>query len=100
MNLASLFPIANISTSPFEDHSGDGVPEACGVLSRSLAFREAVHGLTVLMVRPRNHLVLNPLKRPELGANPDEKQLTEVKFFSFFLGSHLRHMEVPRLGVQ
>ena len=35
----------NISTSTFESHLGDGVPEACGVLSASLAFPEAVQGL-------------------------------------------------------
>ena len=34
-----LFP------SNFESHPGGGVPEACGVLSASLAFAEAVQGL-------------------------------------------------------
>ena len=34
-----LFP------SNFESHLGDEVPEACGVLSASLAFAEAVQGL-------------------------------------------------------
>ena len=34
-----------ISASTFESHSGDGVTEACGVLSASLAFPEAVQGL-------------------------------------------------------
>ena len=29
----------------WEPNPGDGVPETCGVLSRSLSFREAVHGL-------------------------------------------------------
>ena len=33
-----------IYPSTFEDYSGLGVPEACGVLSRSLAFREAICG--------------------------------------------------------
>lgn len=32
----------NIYPSTFEGHSGVGVLEACGVLSRSLAFREAI----------------------------------------------------------
>ena len=35
----------NVSASTFESHPGDGVPEACGVLSASLAFPETVHGL-------------------------------------------------------
>ena len=35
----------NVSASTFESHPGDGVPEACGVLSASLAFLEAVHSL-------------------------------------------------------
>ena len=34
-----------ISASTFESHPGDAVPEACGILSASLAFPEAVHGL-------------------------------------------------------
>ena len=39
----SISLIASICASSFEDNPGDGVPEACGVLS--LAFREVVHGL-------------------------------------------------------
>ena len=35
----------NVSASAFESHPGDGVPEACGVLSASLAFPEVVQGL-------------------------------------------------------
>ena len=35
----------NVSASTFERHPGDGVPEAYGILSASLAFPEAVHGL-------------------------------------------------------
>ena len=35
----------NVSASTFESHPGNGVPEADGVLSASLAFPEAVHGL-------------------------------------------------------
>ena len=34
-----------ISASTFESHPGDGVPEACGVLSASLAFPEDMQGL-------------------------------------------------------
>ena len=39
----SISLIVSSSAFSFEDNSGDGVPEACGVLS--LAFREVVHGL-------------------------------------------------------
>ena len=35
----------NVSVSTFESLPGDGVPEACGVLSSSLGFTEAVQGL-------------------------------------------------------
>ena len=35
----------NVSGSTFESHPGNGVPEAYGVLSASLAFPEAVHGI-------------------------------------------------------
>ena len=35
----------NASASTFESHPGDGVPEACGVLSASLAFPETVQCL-------------------------------------------------------
>ena len=35
----------NVSASTFERHPGNGVPEAYGVLSASLAFPEAVHGI-------------------------------------------------------
>ena len=37
----------SVSASTFESHPRNGVPEACGVLSASLAFPEAVHGLDV-----------------------------------------------------
>lgn len=48
MHLTIPFPYVNISTSTFEeDHSGDGVLETYGVLSKYLAFREAVHCLEV-----------------------------------------------------
>ena len=35
----------NVFASTFESHPGNGVPEAYGVLSASLAFPEAVHGI-------------------------------------------------------
>ena len=35
----------NVSASTFESHPGNGVPEAYGVLSASLAFPESVQGL-------------------------------------------------------
>ena len=35
----------NVSASTFESHPGNWVPEAYGVLSASLAFPGAVHGL-------------------------------------------------------
>ena len=38
-------PLLWISASTLESHPGDGVPEACGVLSTSLAFPETVHRL-------------------------------------------------------
>ena len=38
-------PLLWISASTLESHPGDGVPEACGVLSASLAFPEAVQSL-------------------------------------------------------
>ena len=34
----------SVSASTFESHNGYGVPEACGVLSVSLAFPKAVQG--------------------------------------------------------
>ena len=35
----------NVFASTFESNPRDGVPEACGVLSASLAFPESVQGL-------------------------------------------------------
>ena len=35
----------NVFASTFESNPRDGVPEACGVLSASLAFPEAVYGI-------------------------------------------------------
>ena len=63
VHLTSPFPFGNLSTSTFEDHSGDGVPEVCVVLSRSLAFREVFCGLGAGGL-PRSPIVLKPLKSP------------------------------------
>jgi len=47
----------------------------------------------------------NLSEKPILGSyfRPSESEILEVKLtaiFFFLLGVHLRHMEVPRLGVQ
>lgn len=41
----AAFPFAVVPISTFEDRSGVGILEACGVVSGSLAFREVIHGL-------------------------------------------------------
>lgn len=67
----------NISASTFESHPGDRVPEACEVLSASLAFSEAVQCLEAVGPAQESSGPETTEGSPELVGNSQMKRGSE-----------------------